>query len=105
MGKTLGELKAQLSYQDLIDWMAYDRLDPIGGYRQDLNTALLALMQSGDKDSKLTDFILIDPDPITEEEADRREAERDRERSREKAENLKAMLRKRLDKQNGLSSE
>ncbi len=33
-------------------------------------------MQSGDKNATLSDFILIDPDPITEEEATRREYER-----------------------------
>lgn len=54
-------------------------LDPIGGYRQDLNTALLAKISSGNKDSTLRDFILIDPNPMSDEQRAQYEIERHRE--------------------------
>ena len=54
-------------------------LDPIGGYRQDLNTALLAKISSDNKDSTLRDFILIDPNPMSDEQREQYERERQRE--------------------------
>ena len=97
MGKTVGELKCLLTYDELIEWMAYDRLDPIGAYRTDLQTALLAMIQSGTKDAKLDDFILIDPNPMGEEDRQALEIERQKEQRKQEMERLMAMV-KRLDK-------
>ena len=72
---TVGQLTAQLSEDELAEWIAYDSLDPIGGYRSDMQTALLAYMQSGDSSANLSDFLLFDPDPVSEEEQARREEE------------------------------
>ncbi len=92
LGKTVHELRQTMSYQEFIEWMAYDRLDPIGGYRQDLNTALLAMMQSGDPKAKLSDFILIDPDPISEEMAYEREQQARKEQQEAQKQRLIAMF-------------
>ena len=96
---TVAQLKSSLDADELAHWMAYDTLDPIGGYRLDANFAQLAMCQVGDKDSKLSDFLVFDPDPISDEEAQRREHEAERQRAIEKGENLKAQIAKMLEKQ------
>lgn len=53
---------------ELAEWRAYDMIDPIGGYRTDLNFAMLAYLQAGDKDKSVQDFLIIDPHPMTDEE-------------------------------------
>lgn len=68
LGKTVGELERTLTVAEFAEWVAYDELDPIGGYRTDLGFALLAYLQAGDKDKTIHDFLLIDPNPMTEEE-------------------------------------
>lgn len=90
LGKTVGELKQSLSYDELIDWIAYNRLDPIGAYRQDLQTALLAMLQSGDKDSQLSDFVLIDPNPMTKKQRRKLRIEREKAEHHERAKRLMA---------------
>ena len=72
---TVGQLTAHLAEDELAEWIAYDSLDPIGGYRSDMQTALLAYMQSGDSNANLSDFLLFDPDTVSEEEQARREEE------------------------------
>lgn len=72
---TVGQLTAQLSEDELTEWFAYDRLDPIGNYRSDMQTALLAYMQSGSKDAVLDDFVLFDPEPRPLEEIEQEERE------------------------------
>ena len=96
---TVAQLKSSLDADELAHWMAYDTLDPIGGYRLDANFAQLAMCQVGDKDSKLSDFLVFDPDPISDEERERREHEAERQRAIEKGENLKAQIAKMLEKQ------
>ena len=76
MGMTVGQLTASMSEDELIEWIAYDQLDPIGNYRSDIQTALLALIQSGNADAKLDDFILFDPNPLSDEEQERQANER-----------------------------
>lgn len=93
-----------LDDEELAHWMAYDGIDPIGGYRLDANFAQLAMCQVGGKDNKLSDFILFDPDPISDDERERREAEAERERAQAKAEQLKAQVAKMLEKQGGKKS-
>lgn len=94
LGKTVGELKRLLTHDELMEWMAYDRLDPIGAYRSDLQTALLAMMQSGTKDAKLSDFILIDPNPVSEEDRQALEIEQQKEQRKQEMERLMTMIKK-----------
>lgn len=99
---TVAQLKQSLDDDELAYWMAYDRLDPIGGYRLDANFAMLAEVFAkvqGANEVKLSDFVLFDPDPISEEEAERREREAERQRAIEKGEQLKAQVAKMLEKQ------
>ena len=96
---TVAQLKSSLDADELAHWMAYDQLDPIGGYRLDANFAQLAMCQVGDKDSKLSDFLLVDPDPISEEEAQRREREAIAESNRRSHEAMKQQIARMLEKQ------
>lgn len=96
---TVAQLKQSLDDDELAHWVAFDRLDPIGGYRMDANFAQLAIWQVGDKDSKLSDFLLYDPDPISEEEAERREREAIIESNRRSHEAMKQQIAKMLEKQ------
>lgn len=63
---TVAQIEKSMTAKELNEWHAYDRLDPIGGYRQDLNTAFMAYMAYGDKDKhSITDFLIIDPEPLS----------------------------------------
>lgn len=68
LGKTVAELSDTLSISELKEWQVFDRLDPIGGHRGDLQAAMIALMQSSNPDAKLTDFLVVDPNPMTDEQ-------------------------------------
>lgn len=81
MGRTVGELDACLSYEEFIEWQAYDRLDPIGGYRLDLQTAHLLyahyrFMGGSEDKACVGDFLPVNPNPMTNEQKERLEAER-----------------------------
>lgn len=89
LGMTVGQLSAQLSEEELIEWMAYDCLDPIGSYRSDVQTALLAYMQSGSKDATLDDFILFDPNPMTDEQREEQERQAYETKLKEQTEAMK----------------
>lgn len=65
LGKTVGELEATMSASELSEWLAYDRLDPIGGYRGDIQAATIAASMGG---GKLSDYLIIDPNPMTDEQ-------------------------------------
>ena len=54
------------SAKELAEWRAYDQLDPIGGYRQDIQTAFMAYMAYGDKKTQtINDWLIIDPEPMS----------------------------------------
>ena len=72
LGKTVAELLTTLTNDELVEWMAYYRIDPWGGYRSDLQTADIVRSTIGYKDS-IGDLLLFDPDPITDEEREQRE--------------------------------
>ncbi|MBE9596824.1 MULTISPECIES: hypothetical protein [Moraxella] len=76
LGKTVGELERTLTVAEFAEWVAYDELDPIGGYRTDLGFALLAYMQAGDKDKSVHDFLIIDPNPMTDDDKEAFEREK-----------------------------
>lgn len=96
---TVAQLKSSLDADELAHWMAYDQIDPIGGYRLDANFARLMQFEYGDKDSKLSDYLLFDPDPISDEERERREHEAIAESNRRSHEAMKAQIAKLLEKQ------
>ena len=96
---TVAQLKSSLDADELAHWMAYDQIDPIGGYRLDTNFARLMQFEYGDKDSKLSDYLLFDPDPISDEERERREHEAIAESNRRSHEAMKAQIAKLLEKQ------
>ena len=73
LGKTVGELERTLTAREFAEWQAYDRLDPIGGYRGDLRAALIATAMAG---GKLSDYMIIDPNPMTDDERQAFEMER-----------------------------
>lgn len=68
LGKTVGELENTLTVEELQEWQFYHQIDPIGGYRTDLGFALLAYLQAGDKDKSVSDFLIVDPNPMTDDE-------------------------------------
>ena len=73
---TVAQLKSSMDIDELAHWMAYDQIDPIGGYRQDINFAMLANVSAkiaGVEDTKLSDYLVFDPDPVDEDERERRE--------------------------------
>ena len=96
---TVAQLKSSLDADELAHWMAYDQIDPIAGYRLDANFARLMQFEYGDKDSKLSDYLLFDPDPISDEERERREHEAIAESNRRSHEAMKAQIAKLLEKQ------
>lgn len=52
-----------LSAKEFAEWQAYDRLDPIGAYRGDIQSAIIASATAG---GKVSDYIVIDPNPMTD---------------------------------------
>lgn len=68
LGRTIQELEQSISYAEFIEWMAYDRLDPIGGYRQDLQTAHILSVLIGSKGKTISDYLPIDPNPMTDDQ-------------------------------------
>lgn len=70
---TVAQLKSSMDIDELAHWMAYDQIDPIGSFRMDANFANLIMHQVGDEGSKLSEFLVFDPDPVDEEERERRE--------------------------------
>ena len=60
LGMTVAQLKSSMDIEELAHWMAYDQIDPIGGYRQDINFAMLANVSAkiaGVEDTKLSDYL------------------------------------------------
>ena len=53
-------------------WRGYDGIDPIGGYRGDIQSAVVACAMAG---GKLSDYLIIDPNPMTDDEREAYELE------------------------------
>lgn len=94
LGKTVGELEQTLTVSELHEWRAYDVIDPIGAYRTDLGFALLAYMQAGDKDKSVQDFLIIDPNPMTDDEREVFEQEQWENQARQEVQAMIAMFNK-----------
>ena len=73
LGKTVAELSATLSITEFNEWIAFDRVDAIGGYRGDLQAAIVARAMAG---GEIKDHILVDPFPMTEEQKEQQEKAR-----------------------------
>ena len=89
MGKTVGELEATMSASELSEWLAYDRLDPIGGYRGDIQAATIAASMGG---GKLSDYMIIDPNPMTDEQRQEYEQRREAQKARIQVAEMIAMF-------------
>lgn len=94
LGKTVGELEQTLTMSELNEWRVYDVIDPIGSYRTDLGFALLAYMQAGDKDKSVQDFLIIDPNPMTDDEREVFEQEQWENEARQEVADMIAMFKK-----------
>lgn len=99
LGRTVGELERGLSYDELIEWQAYDRIDPFGGFRQDLQTAFLLYAKAGGADCTVADFLPIDPNPMTDEMREAFEQHKAEQQAQKDIEALMAMLAKYQKKQ------
>lgn len=94
LGRTVSELEDELSYDELIEWQAYDRLDPFGGFRQDIQTAHLLYAKAGSSDCTVADFLPIDPNPMTDEMREAYEQYQAERQAQKDAEALMAMFAK-----------
>lgn len=79
---------------EFTEWAAYDDIDPIGGYRTDLGFALLAYLSAGDKDKSLQDFLVIDPNPMTEDEREHHKHKQTQAQARAEVQAMIAMFAK-----------
>lgn len=84
---------------ELVEWLAYDQLDPIGSHRSDIQTALLAKIQSASETANIDDFILFDLHPKTDEELQQEQYERRVAEANEQADRLIMGLKSQLEKQ------
>lgn len=95
LGKTVSELSNELSNDELIEWIAYDRIDPFGNYRMDAQFAQvlkLAAEWMGGESMPLKDYLFVDPHPVSPEVAVEREREAEIERLRAETEAMTKML-------------
>lgn len=83
-----------LTVEELTEWQAYDAIDPIGGYRTDLGFALLAYLQAGDKNKSVHDFLIVDPNPMTDEMREIFENEQAKIKARQEVASMINMLNK-----------
>ena len=56
---TVAQLKSSMDIEELAHWMAYDQIDPIGGYRQDINFAMLANVSAKIAGVKIPSYLII----------------------------------------------
>lgn len=54
LGMTLHDLREQMSAEELMLWMAYDRLSPIGDIRGDIQTSIIAASTLQAQGAKVT---------------------------------------------------
>ena len=74
LGMTVRQVSEEMSADELMEWQAYDRLDPIGSYRTDINFARLMLHQFGQEGDTAYDWMAIDPYPMTDNQREQYEA-------------------------------
>lgn len=92
---TVAQLEQSISYRELNEWIAYDRIDPIGGYRQDLQTAFMAYLAYGDKTKhSINDFLVIDPEPMSAELKEKAEREKQKQKLERQTAKLQADIQR-----------
>ena len=74
LGMTVRQISDEMSAEELMEWLAFDQLDPIGGQRQDLNFATLMLHQFGQEGETVRDWMVVDPYPMTDNQREQYEA-------------------------------
>lgn len=92
-----------MGIDELREWQAFDRVNPIGDYRMDLNFAALAQQiarWSGycTELPSLKELLVVDPFPLTNEQRAIETAKADAERSQAYTESLVATLKRRAKK-------
>ena len=90
-----------MSIDELREWQAFDRVNPIGNYRMDLNFAVLAqkiARWSGHckEIPSLKELLAVDPFPLTNEQRAIEIEKANAERSQAYTESLIASLKKRV---------
>jgi len=66
LGRTVKELNKTVSAQELVYWMSFYKIDPFGGYRQDINfadlkTLIANINRAGSQEPyKTADFMLYE---------------------------------------------
>ena len=103
LGKTLAELDALVGMDELRAWQAFDRVDPIGSYRGDLQAATISQhiaiwAAAGKNTPPLIDLLPIDPHPMTPEQKQAVDAAKARARSDAYTANLIATLQSKVKK-------
>lgn len=103
LSKTIAEIDALVGMDELRAWQAFDRVNPIGDYRMDLNFA--AMKQQIAKWSGyctelpgLKELLVIDPFPLTDEQRAIETAKADAARSEAYTQSLIATLKSRVKK-------
>ena len=66
LGMTVRQISDEMSADELMEWLAFDQLDPIGGQRQDLNFATLMLHRFGKEGETVRDWMVVDPCPMND---------------------------------------
>lgn len=103
LSKTIAEIDALVGMDELRAWQAFDRVNPIGDYRMDLNFA--AMKQQIAKWSgyctelpSLKELLVIDPFPLTDEQRAIEKAKADAARSEAYTQSLIATLKSRAER-------
>ncbi|WP_198333633.1 phage tail assembly protein T [Psychrobacter namhaensis] len=92
---TVAQLEKSMSYRELNEWRAYDQIDPIGGYRQDLQTAFMAYLAYGDKAKhSINDFLVVDPEPMSAELKEKAEREKQKQKLERQTAKLQADIQR-----------
>ena len=90
-----------MSIDELREWQAFDRVNPIGDYRMDLNFAALAQQVAAwsghcKEAPSVKDLLVIDPFPLTNEQRAIQLGEQDKARSEAYTEALISSLKRRV---------
>ena len=92
-----------MSIDELREWQAFDRVNPIGDYRTDLNFASLVQQVAAwsghcKEVPSLKELLAVDPFPLTNEQRAAENAAQDAARSQNYTESLIATLKRRAKK-------
>lgn len=71
LGRTVAEIESDMSAKELLEWMAYDQIEPFGTVRDNFHAAIVAAMSLAPhtKDGKpppLSQFFYVDPETARE---------------------------------------